>query len=93
MRQNYQNIQVIVSDNWMRLDFNQDGQVSVEDLRKAIQELYEFFRNYDYISRATEIKSTLYSEAIKYMQRDLQNEERQQESHLEETEQKDEISD
>lgn len=77
----------------MRLDFNQDGQVSVEDLRKAIQELYDFLRNYEYITRATEIKNTLYNEAIKYMQRDLQNEERQQESHLEDADQKDEISD
>ena len=50
-------------------------------------------RSYDYIRRATEIKSTLYNEAIKYMQRDLQNEERLKESHLEETDQKDEISD
>ena len=51
----------------MRLDFNQDGRVSMDDLRIAVEELYEFLRSYDYISKATEIKSTLYNEAIKYM--------------------------
>jgi glycerol-3-phosphate O-acyltransferase len=77
----------------MRLDLNHDGHVSKEDLAKSVKELYEFLRNFEYINKATEIKNTLYNEAIKYMQRDLQNEERQQESHLEDSVQKDEISD
>jgi len=51
----------------MILDFNQDGTVSIEDLQRAAHELFEFLKNYDYISRATEIKSTLYNEAMKYM--------------------------
>ena len=77
----------------MILDFNQDGTVSIEDLQRAAHELFEFLKNYDYISRATEIKSTLYNEAMKYMQRDLQNEEMARESHLEDNDQKDEVSD
>lgn len=75
VRQHYENVQIFISDNWMRLDFNQDGQVSLGDIKKAIMELYDFMRNYPYYNKATEIKSTLYNEAIKYMQRDL-NEER-----------------
>jgi hypothetical protein len=61
----------MITNNWMRLDFNKDGHVSVEDLRRGIQELYEFMKNYDYFQKATEIKSTLYEEAIKYMKKDL----------------------
>lgn len=39
----------------------------MEDLKKTVRELYDFMRNYPYYNRATEIKSTLYNEAIKYM--------------------------
>jgi hypothetical protein len=58
----------------------------MEDLQKAAHELFEFLKSFDYFHKATEIKSTLYNEAMKYMQRDLMNEERHQESHLEENE-------
>lgn len=75
MQKHYENVQVIISNNWMRLDFNQDGQVTLEDLKKGANELYEFLKNYDYFTKATEIKSTLYQEAIKYMKKDLQVEE------------------
>lgn len=80
----YENVQVFIKDNWMRLDFNKDGQVDINDLKKGIHELYEFMMNYDYIQKATEIKSTLYQEAIKYMKRDLQMEERNRESNIDE---------
>jgi hypothetical protein len=60
-------VQVFISDNWLRLDFNRDGHVSTEDLRRAVHELYDFMRNYNYFNKATEIKSKLYNEAIKYM--------------------------
>lgn len=75
MQKHYENVQVIISNNWMRLDFNQDGHVTIEDLKKGAQELYDFLKNYDYFAKATEIKSTLYQEAIKYMKKDLQVEE------------------
>lgn len=65
----------------MRLDLNKDGRVDLDDLKKAIHELYEFLRDFDYVSKATEIKSTLYNEAIKYMKRDLQGEERTQDQY------------
>jgi len=32
----YSNVTVFVHDNWLRLDFNQDGSVSIEDLRKGL---------------------------------------------------------
>jgi hypothetical protein len=54
---------VFVQDNWLRLDFNQDGSVSIEDLRKGLGQLYEFLKSYDYIEATTRIKSQIYEEA------------------------------
>lgn len=63
----YENVQVLIKDNWMRLDFNKDGQVSAEDLKKGVHELYEFMINFEYYQKAIEIKNRLYEEAIKFM--------------------------
>lgn len=71
IQQHYENVQVFIQDNWLRLDINKDGQVTMEDLRKNITNLYEFMLTYDYFNKATEIKSKLYQEAIKYMKSDL----------------------
>lgn len=62
---------MLIRDNWMRLDFNKDGHVSIDDIRKGAHELFEFLKNFDYLQAATEIKSSLYQEAIKYMKKDL----------------------
>lgn len=58
---------VFVQDNWLRLDFNNDGTVSIDDVRKAMHELYEFLKNYDYIEATTKIKSNVYEEAKRYI--------------------------
>ena len=49
----------------MRLDFNQDGQVSMDDVRKNLNQFYDFLKNYDYIEATSRIKSTMYDEALK----------------------------
>ena len=69
-------------DSWLRLDFDNDGKVSIEDLKKGAGELFEFMKNYEYIQKAIEIKSTIYEEAIKLMKRDLKNDKEKEESHL-----------
>ena len=53
-------MQVFVQDNYMRLDFNQDGSVSMEDMRANLLQFYEFLKSYDYLEASTRIKSTLY---------------------------------
>ncbi len=58
---------MFVQDNWLRLDFNHDGSVSIEDLRKGLGQLYEFLKSYDYIEATTRIKSQIYEEAQKYI--------------------------
>ena len=60
MVKHYENVTVLIRDNWMRLDFNKDGHVSIEDIKAGAHELLEFLRNFDYLSKATEIKSSLY---------------------------------
>lgn len=70
IREYYDNVQVYMKDNWMKLDFNNDGKVSLEDLKKGVADLYDFMINYDYIEKASEIKNKLYDEAIKYMKND-----------------------
>jgi hypothetical protein len=74
LARNYENVTVLIRDNWMRLDFNKDGHVSLEDIKKGAHELLEFLKNFDYLSAATEIKSSLYQEAIKYMKKEVSSE-------------------
>ena len=59
-----------MKDNYLRLDFNQDGSVSMEDLRASLLQFYEFLKSYDYIEATTRIKSSLYDQAVGYMKRD-----------------------
>jgi len=68
----YENITVAIQDNWLRLDFNNDGHVSMEDIRTSVKELYAFLRDYHYLEKAVEIKSALYEQAIKYMQKEVE---------------------
>jgi len=49
IKQHYDNVHVAIQDNWMKLDFNNDGKVSLDDLKQGVQDLYEFLVNYDYI--------------------------------------------
>ena len=58
----------------------------MDDLKKGVQELYHFVLNYNYYVKAHEIKSKLYNEAIKYMKRDLKNDEEKEEELQEEKE-------
>lgn len=67
----YENVNVMIKDNWLKLDFNHDGKISFDDLKKGVQDLYDFMSNYDYIVKANEIKNNLYDEAIKFMRSDL----------------------
>ncbi len=47
--------------------------MSIDDIKVGAQELFEFLKSFDYLQAATEIKSSLYQEAIKYMKKDLTN--------------------
>ena len=68
----YSQVQVTVSGTWMRMDFDHDGSVSIDDLKKSMVGLYEFLKNFDVIETTSQIKSKLYSDAIAYMQAELE---------------------
>ena len=55
----------------MRLDFDNDGSISVDDLKKSMVSLYGFLKNFDVIEATTTVKSKLYTDAIAYMQNEL----------------------
>lgn len=71
VQKTYDNVQVFVQDSWLRLDFNNDGSVSMDDLRKSLLSLYEFLKSYDYIEKTTRIKSQVYSEAQRYYKENI----------------------
>lgn len=56
------------------MDFDHDGSVSIDDLKKSMVGLYEFLKNFDVIETTSQIKSKLYSDAIAYMQAELEQE-------------------
>lgn len=72
-------VTVNVQGQWMRLDFDKDGSVSVEDLKSSMVNLYDFLRNFDMLETTTQIKTKLYTDAIAYMQNELEEDRRQRE--------------
>lgn len=69
IRETYSNVTVFMHENWMRLDFNRDGSVTAEDLRKNLTEFYRFLVNYHYLEASIRISSTLYDEAKKMLKK------------------------
>ena len=67
----YSTITISVSGAWMRLDFDSDGSVSDDDMRKSVIGLYEFVKSFDLIEATTWAKSRLYTDAIVHMQKEL----------------------
>ena len=63
VRKTYSNVSIFVTDNWLRLDFNADGVVTMDDMRTGLTQFYEFLKSFDYIEATTRIKSTIYDEA------------------------------
>jgi hypothetical protein len=72
----YSTGKVLTQDTWMRLDFDNDGSISVDDLKKSMVTLYEFLKNFDVIEATTTVKSKLYTDAIAYMQSELDEDEK-----------------
>ena len=75
----YSHVQITVKDNWMRLDFDNDGSVTVDDLKKSMIGLYDFLKNFDLIETTSTIKSKIYTDAIAYMQAELQEDSKKKE--------------
>ena len=63
-----------MKDNYLRLDFNKDGSVSMDDLRTSLIQFYDFLKSYDYIQATTVIRSSLYDQAVNMMRKGAQSE-------------------
>lgn len=53
----------------MKLDFDRDGIVSVEDFKKGLHQLYQFLLDFNYIEQAQAIKSTVYEKAVELLKK------------------------
>ena len=49
VRETYENVNILVTDTYLRLDFNKDGTVTMEDLRASLKQFYEFLKQFDYL--------------------------------------------
>ena len=49
VKKTYSNVKIYSLNGWMRLDFNKDGKVDLDDLRLSLGKFYEFLKSYDYI--------------------------------------------
>jgi len=76
---------VFIHDSWLRLDFNKDGKVSQEDLKRTAQDFIHFLQEFEYLEEAYKIKNKLYQQAIRYMQKEI-DESRKRESRSDEVE-------
>lgn len=66
----YDDAKVTLSKNWMRLDLNNDGKVTMSDLIEAVKNLRTIIRENDLTNRAIEFKSSLYRKAIGFIDRE-----------------------
>ena len=72
----YARLDKLAQDLWNRLDDDKDGTVSLTDAKKSSIKLYHYARNLDYVEEFKVLKNRLYTDAIAYMQQELeQNEE------------------
>lgn len=63
LEETYSNVRVIVQDNWMRLDFDEDGEVDFEDIRNSIKKLVTFLKEFEYLKATASISNSLYAQA------------------------------
>jgi hypothetical protein len=75
----YTSVKVNVEGQWMRLDFDDDGSVSRDDLKLSMVGLYDFLKEFDVIDATYQIKGKLYTDAIAYMQQELEQDQKQRE--------------
>lgn len=75
----YTSAKVNVEGQWMRLDFDDDGSVTLDDLKMSMVGFYDFLKEFDVINATYQIKGKLYNDAIAYMQQELEADKKQRE--------------
>ena len=77
VNETYSCVTIQAKEQWLRLDFDKDETVSVDDLKNSMYTLYEFLKNYSVLDEMSFIKCKLYSQAIEYMKAELQDKKKQ----------------
>lgn len=73
IKTHYHNFKLVVSEQWIKLDIDQDGFVSLNDMVESLKNLYDFIVNYEYQSQFNKVQSDLYQKALSVVKnQDLQ---------------------
>lgn len=67
IHEKFQNTKVLMTQNWLKLDFNQMGKVSITDLIATIKGVQELVKHMDILVKANELKKAVYQRAITYL--------------------------
>ena len=65
----------LAQEAWMRLDYDKDGTVSLSDTKESTIKLITFLKNLDYEEASKDFKNRLYTDAIAYMEQELEQNE------------------
>ena len=60
------------SEHWLRLDFDQDGSVSLRDIGTSVAILAWAIRNYDYLRRYLQFRNRVYRKAIECLEYEIE---------------------
>lgn len=67
MSEKYADARVTLSNNWMKLDLNHDGKVTISDLIAAIRSIREIVTHSQIYGQAMELRSSMRKKAIEYL--------------------------
>ena len=72
----YAKITKLAQELWKRLDYDEDGTVSFQDARDSSTSLFEYIKTMDYTEASRDVKNRLYTDAIAYMEHELEQAEK-----------------
>ena len=71
--ENYSTARVTLANNWMKLDLNNDGKVTVGDLILAIQKIQKMLLQNKLLVKAIELPHSVHKRAIEYFEHDVRS--------------------
>jgi hypothetical protein len=64
IKTHYHNFKLVVNEQWIKLDIDEDGVVSINDMVESLKNLFDFIVNYEYQSQFNKVQSELYQKAL-----------------------------
>jgi len=68
----YTNARITLASNWMRLDLNNDGKVTLSDIIQSVKSLQTLVKESQLATKAIELRNSMYKRAIGYLEKDKQ---------------------